>query len=141
MVVRSYDYIFEHEAREHEKRANIHVRSSLCLLFDTHTHVTTLSIHRCSLTRRGVVGGDSNYFRVVSLCEVVDSPSIERRLIRNDQENGATVETWIVPPELYLDRMLFVYKGDYFEGSMDMTSTKSDEFRRQCLSSLESRAI
>ena len=75
----------------------------------------------------------------MSLCEVVDSPSIERRLIQNDQENG--VETWIVPPELYLDRMLFVYKGDYFEGSMDMTSTKSDEFRRQCLSSLESRAI
>ena len=74
----------------------------------------------------------------MSLCEVVDSPSIERRLIQNDQE---TVETWIVPPELYLDRMLFVYKGDYFEGSMDMTSTKSDEFRRQCLSSLESRAI
>ena len=77
----------------------------------------------------------------MSLCEVVDSPSIERRLIRNDQENGATVETWIVPPELYLDRMLFVYKGDYFEGSMVMTSTKSDEFRGQCLSSLESRAI
>ena len=94
-------------------------------------------IYRYSLTRRGGVRKD-DYFRVVTLCEVVDSPSIETIQV---DDNDRTIESWLVPPELYMDRMLFVYKGDYFEGGVDETSTESSEFRKQCLSSLESRAI
>lgn len=91
-----------------------------------------------SLTRRGGVRNDE-YFRVVTLCEVVDSPSIEA--IDDGDDDDDTIESFLVPPELYMDRMLFIYKGDYFEDGVDETSTESLEFRKQCLSSLESRAI
>jgi len=76
-----------------------------------------------SLSRRGKM---SNSFRVVALCEVVDSnEKLKRCVVDVENDDGETdkIETWIVPPELYLDRMLFVYNGDYFEGCVDETST------------------
>lgn len=93
-------------------------------------------VFSCSLKRMGTC---EDYFRVVSLCEVVNSRhDIKRKMIDGDREGDEKIETWIVPQGLYIDRVLFVYRGDFFEGSVEETTTTSERFRRQWLSALTS---